>query len=95
MTAFVALQRRDGYLPIEDYGLIGDGSTAALVGRDGAVAWLCLPRFDSPPVFCSFLDARRGGAVIVAPDDLVESRQCYDRGWNYDEAQRYRRHVYR
>lgn len=72
------LRARDGYLPIEDHGLIGDGSTAALVGRDGAVVWMCLPRFDSPPVFCRLLDARRGGHFVVAPSDLVESRQSYE-----------------
>jgi GH15 family glucan-1,4-alpha-glucosidase len=38
---------------------------------------MCLPRFDSPPVFCRLLDARRGGHFVVAPTDLVESRQCY------------------
>ncbi len=68
----------DGYLPIEDYGLIGDGATAALVGRDGAVSWLCAPRFDSPPLFCGILDAARGGAFTVAPEDLIESRQFYE-----------------
>ena len=78
MASFAPLRRLDGYLPIEDYGLIGDGTTAALVGRDGAIAWLCLPRFDSPPVFCSILDAAGGGAFTVAPDDLVESRQFYE-----------------
>src|SRR5918999_3272448 len=66
-----------GYLPLEDYGLIGDGSAAALVGRDGAIPWLCVPRFDAPPLFCGLLDAGRGGAFTVAPEDLVESRQCY------------------
>ncbi len=67
----------DGYLPIEDYGLIGDGAAAALVGRDGAVAWLCAPRFDDPPLFCGLLDARRGGAFTIAPERLDESRHYY------------------
>ncbi|HYE71996.1 MAG TPA: trehalase-like domain-containing protein, partial [Blastocatellia bacterium] len=67
----------DNYLPLEDHGLIGDGRTAALVGRDGAISWLCLPRFDSPPIFCKLLDHRRGGAFTVAPEDLLESRQYY------------------
>ncbi|HSL00783.1 MAG TPA: glycoside hydrolase family 15 protein [Rubrobacteraceae bacterium] len=68
----------EGYLPLEDYGLIGDGATAALVGRDGAVPWLCVPRFDSPALFCGILDRARGGAFTVAPRDLVESRQFYE-----------------
>jgi len=72
------IHRIDGYLPIEDYGLIGDGATAALIGRDGAVAWLCLPRFDSPPLFCSVLDHARGGAFRIAPDGLRESAQYYE-----------------
>lgn len=77
MSDFKTLRRIDGYLPIEDHGLIGDGTTAALVGRDGAISWMCAPRFDSPPVFCAILDARRGGAFTVAPEDLIESRQFY------------------
>jgi GH15 family glucan-1,4-alpha-glucosidase len=72
------LVRTGGYLPIADHGLIGDGETAALVGRDGAVCWLCVPRFDSAPVFCSLLDAERGGAFRLAPGDLVESTQRYE-----------------
>jgi Domain of unknown function (DUF5911) len=75
MTTYTPLRPMNGYLPLEDYGLIGDGTTAALVGRDGAIPWLCVPRFDSPPVFCGLLDAVRGGALTVAPVDLVESRQ--------------------
>jgi GH15 family glucan-1,4-alpha-glucosidase len=76
--ALKPLHRYDGYLPIEDYGLVGDGATAALIGRDGSVAWLCLPRFDSPPLFCSLLDVRRGGHFTIAPDRLLGSRQFYE-----------------
>jgi hypothetical protein len=50
----------DGYLPVRDHGLIGDGATAALVGRDGGISWTCVRRFDSPPLFCSILDPDRG-----------------------------------
>ena len=65
------------YLPIEDHGLIGDGATAALVGRDGTISWLCAPRFDSAPLFCSILDSERGGRFTVAPESLRESAQRY------------------
>jgi GH15 family glucan-1,4-alpha-glucosidase len=72
------IRKIDGYLPIEDHGLVGDGATAALIGRDGSVAWLCLPRFDSPPLFCSLLDASRGGRFQIVPDDLREAAQAYE-----------------
>jgi GH15 family glucan-1,4-alpha-glucosidase len=78
MTVFAPIRYSDGYLPIEDHGLIGDGTTAALVGRDGSISWMCVPRFDSPPLFCAILDAKRGGAFTVAPEGLVESRQFYE-----------------
>lgn len=78
MATLAPIQKIDGYLPIEDHGLIGDGSTAALVGRDGTISWLCLPRFDSPPLFCAILDARHGGSFTVAPENLLESRQFYE-----------------
>lgn len=77
---FMPVRRTDGYLPLEDHGLIGDGTTAALVGRNGAVSWLCLPRFDSPPVFCRILDTTRGGAFTIVPEDLMEARQFYESG---------------
>jgi alpha,alpha-trehalase len=77
MSTFAPLSYIDGYLPIEDHGLIGDLASAALVGRDGAIPWLCLPSFDSPPVFCGILDKDRGGAFSVAPEGLQASRQFY------------------
>jgi GH15 family glucan-1,4-alpha-glucosidase len=72
------LRRIDGYLPLEDHGLVGDGSSAALIGRDGAVSWLCVPRFDSPPLLCGLLDTRRGGHFRIALDGLTGGRQYYE-----------------
>ena len=50
-----------------NYGLIGDMSSAALVGSDGSVDWCCLPRFDSPSVFASILDEDIGGRFRIQP----------------------------
>jgi alpha,alpha-trehalase len=75
---FRPIRRRDGHLALEDMGLIGDGTTSALVGLDGAISWLCLPRFDSEPFFCGLLDHEKGGCFTVAPDEVVEARQRYE-----------------
>jgi GH15 family glucan-1,4-alpha-glucosidase len=66
-----------GYLPIEDHGIVGDLHTAALVGNDGTIDWLCLPAFDSPSVFCSILDDEKGGCFSLRPDDYLRSQQLY------------------
>jgi GH15 family glucan-1,4-alpha-glucosidase len=55
------------YLPIENYGLIGNLHTAALVGTNGSIDWLCFPRFDSPSVFAAILDDAKGGRFQIAP----------------------------
>ena len=66
------------YPNIDDHGLIGDLQTAALVTSDGVVDWFCLPRFDSPSVFASLLDADKGGMCRIAPDrDDYTSKQLY------------------
>ena len=68
----------DRYPNIGDHGLIGDLQTAALVTTDGVVDWFCVPRFDSPSVFASLLDADKGGFCRIAPDrDDYVSKQLY------------------
>jgi len=66
------------YLPIENYGIIGDLHTVALVGTNGSIDWLCLPRFDAPSVFASILDEKKGGWFQIRPaqDDVTE-KQLY------------------
>ena len=55
------------YKPIEDYGVIGDLSTIALVGDDGSIDYMCLPHFDSPSIFAALLDDKRGGKFTITP----------------------------
>ena len=55
------------YQPIENYGLVGDLHTVALVGLNGSIDWLCLPNFDSPSVFAALLDADKGGHFSIRP----------------------------
>jgi len=65
-------------LPLEDYALLGDTHTAALVGRDGSVDWLCLPRFDSDACFAALLGKPRHGRWLLAPAvPVTETRRRY------------------
>ena len=64
------------YLPIEDYGIIGDLHTVALVGKNGSIDWYCVPAFDAPSVFGALLDAEKGGYFQIEPQDTSgESRK--------------------
>ncbi|GHO72813.1 glucoamylase [Ktedonobacter sp. SOSP1-85] len=67
------------YLPIEDYGMIGDLHTVALIGKNGSIDWCCLPRFDSPSVFGRLLDVNKGGFFRIAPPESIIAghRQLY------------------
>jgi GH15 family glucan-1,4-alpha-glucosidase len=66
------------YQPIENYGIIGDMHTAALVGLNGSIDWLCFPHFDSPSVFAAILDDRKGGYFEIAPADVQSTpKQFY------------------
>ncbi len=55
------------YQPIENYGVIGDLTTTALVSMSGSIDFMCFPRFDSPTIFASLLDAKRGGSFRIFP----------------------------
>ena len=56
-------------LAIEDYAIIGDTTTAALVGRDGSIDWFCAPRFDSPASFAALVGDEGDGYWRIAPKE--------------------------
>jgi GH15 family glucan-1,4-alpha-glucosidase len=65
------------YKNLEDYGIIGDLDTCALVAKDGSIDWLCFPHLDSPSVFGCLLDAETGGHFSIRPATKYDSLQSY------------------
>jgi len=66
------------YQPIENYGIIGNMRTVALVGMNGSIDWYCYPQFDSPSIFGAILDDKKGGRFqISAGTDGVRHKQFY------------------
>ncbi len=68
-------------LPIEDYAVLGDSQAAALVGKDGSIDWLCLPRFDSSACFAALLGSPEHGRWQIVPDEpIVKTERRYRPG---------------
>jgi GH15 family glucan-1,4-alpha-glucosidase len=92
MSAIARVQATSGsggeprYRPINEYGIIGDCRTAALVGPDGSIDWCCMPHFDSPAILCRLLDDKQGGYLRIRPNEVAESEMSYLPGTNILET---------
>ncbi len=60
-----------------DYGIIGNCKSAALVSREGAIEWCCLPSFNSASVFAKLIDEKKGGSFSIQVDDSYSTSQKY------------------
>ncbi len=65
------------YQPIEDYGIIGDMNTVALISLQGSIDWFCFPYLDSPSVFAAMLDEKKGGRLTIHPGEEFDSTSEY------------------
>jgi GH15 family glucan-1,4-alpha-glucosidase len=74
------------YKRINDYGIIGNLGSCALVGLDGSIDWCCLPHLDSPSVFCALLDDNKGGRFRIAARGEYQSTQAYHKDTNILET---------
>lgn len=84
-----AVQRQDGYAPLRDYGVLGDGRTVVLVASDGQVDWWPIPALDSPPVCAAILDPGVGGYFSLQPCAPYEIERRYVPGTNVLETTYY------
>jgi GH15 family glucan-1,4-alpha-glucosidase len=76
-VAHQAGQREDGYLPLEDYGALGEGRSVALSGADGSIDWWCVPNLDSQPLFDRLLDPEDGGRFVIQPEGAFTVERQY------------------
>src|SRR5690554_3926214 len=74
------------YKPIEDYGVIGNLRTVALIGKDASIDWCCFPHLPDASIFAAILDRRRGGRFRVAPRGAAYGTQHYIEATNVLET---------